>query len=1128
MTSDYRSDRVKHLLANLKSAGSTATTQEYQPVIARRRTANAPKPRLNSSTQRGETESWNSARVAAFEDVVNREAEVEAELELANERVQQLVVDSKRWQDAHSQAEQASTNAMSEVMQLRSQLAEAEHIQIQLRAELKAETEMVEELSLIAASTMSVAPGLVQQATVQLAHTGAAMASQAGSVETLERELRSKMVEYSSKLDHMLALEARLVEAQELLMAQESEINRLTNELRISHADLEAAEHKIESLELELAEDVSKDLLKQTRQLQHEMESRMKQLERDLAVAVSPYDMTKLLERTKEPLVSQIRLLTNQLSDTRCDSIALERSRDQMIALNVNLNARLADLEKELSVALSPSQLELHIAKIKAPLVSKIRLLTENTDATIGELKLALAAESMNSNELRRIKTENEAQIKKMEAQLADSMSLKEVAKLQEKTKAPLVNQLRLIQEVMKEKLALLDEEKTNQRDGAVSRIQAQMNKRVAALENELSIMISPAEMTKLQEKSKAPLVAQLRLIQEVSAKRIAEIDAAKTLQMDNAVASLDRKAKSEISSLKQEMGKMFTRDQMNSFTSRSKAPLMSQLRLMKEVSNEKIKDIEEVKNKQLAGTVFRMQKVASEKISQLEQQMASMFTYEQMTDFTQKSKAPLVSQLRLMQQVTAERIAEIELSKYDTIDRKVSAVEDLANKKIAGLEKTMSSMYTHQQMTKFVAKSKAPLVSQLRLMQEVTTQRIKEIEATKNEAMDRKVNAVIKEMNKQVSALEKEMSAAVSLEELDQLQKKVKQPLVSQMRLLSERNNAKIVELENQQAAMVDTQVANAVHELNVQIKNLERQVAMSVSQSDVAKLQEKTKAPLVSQLRLLQDVTVARIAEIETVKNVQMKSRLAATEKALGAQIAVLSEKLSKSVSQDEFSKLQQKSKAPLVSQMRLLQETTSLRLKALEDENTAAMNRRVSQVQAEFAAKLQKLEQQLSKSVSMDEVMALQEKAKAPLVIRIRETKEQMMAQMALLELQLDDSVPRSKLANMQQSMNTQMKALETQMAQRIDVNELAILQEKAKTPLMQHMRMLRDEMQAKVLALEGELAASVPQQELLDLQASMKAKMDLLQDELVVSTKELDDLERKASRPALERLAALFSE
>lgn len=70
--------------------------------------------------------------------------------------------------------------------------------------------------------------------------------------------------------------------------------------------------------------------------------------------------------------------------------------------------------------------------------------------------------------------------------------------------------------------------------------------------------------------------------------------------------------------------------------------------------------------------------------------------------------------------QVTAERIAEIELSKYDTIDRKVSAVEDLANKKIAGLEKTMSSMYTHQQMTKFVAKSKAPLVSQLRLMQEV------------------------------------------------------------------------------------------------------------------------------------------------------------------------------------------------------------------------------------------------------------------------------------------------------------------------------------------------------------------------------------------------------------------------
>lgn len=73
----------------------------------------------------------------------------------------------------------------------------------------------------------------MQQATVQLAHTGAAMASQAGSVETLERELRSKMVEYSSKLDHMLALEARLVEAQELLMAQESEINRLTNELRI-------------------------------------------------------------------------------------------------------------------------------------------------------------------------------------------------------------------------------------------------------------------------------------------------------------------------------------------------------------------------------------------------------------------------------------------------------------------------------------------------------------------------------------------------------------------------------------------------------------------------------------------------------------------------------------------------------------------------------------------------------------------------------------------------------------------------------------------------------------------------------------------------------------------------------
>lgn len=70
------------------------------------------------------------------------------------------------------------------------------------------------------------------------------------------------------------------------------------------------------------------------------------------------------------------------------------------------------------------------------------------------------------------------------------------------------------------------------------------------------------------------------------------------------------------------------------------------------QVSNEKIKDIEEVKNKQLAGTVFRMQKVASEKISQLEQQMASMFTYEQMTDFTQKSKAPLVSQLRLMQQV--------------------------------------------------------------------------------------------------------------------------------------------------------------------------------------------------------------------------------------------------------------------------------------------------------------------------------------------------------------------------------------------------------------------------------------------------------------------------------------------
>lgn len=70
----------------------------------------------------------------------------------------------------------------------------------------------------------------------------------------------------------------------------------------------------------------------------------------------------------------------------------------------------------------------------------------------------------------------------------------------------------------------------------------------------------------------------------QVSAKRIAEIDAAKTLQMDNAVASLDRKAKSEISSLKQEMGKMFTRDQMNSFTSRSKAPLMSQLRLMKEV----------------------------------------------------------------------------------------------------------------------------------------------------------------------------------------------------------------------------------------------------------------------------------------------------------------------------------------------------------------------------------------------------------------------------------------------------------------------------------------------------------------------------------------------------------------
>ena len=249
------------------------------------------------------------------------------------------------------------------------------------------------------------------------------------------------------------------------------------------------------------------------------------------------------------------------------------------------------------------------------------------------------------------------------------------------------------------------------------------------------------------------------------------------------------------------------------------------------------------------------------------------------------------------------------------------------------------------------------------------------------------KVAAILRDTKQRTAKLEEQLKASMSKKAVDILLEKTKQPLRDYMHVLQTETKAKTDQLEielrtaNLRTADMDRQ-NEALQEMTRAMDAKLKSMANYASPADAAAMMQRAKAPLISQMHMMQEETLAKLEALEQSMTVKHTSGLARVKAQLLAQNKELEAQLAKYVSPEDMAVMLQRMKQPLVAHMQMLREETEAEKERIRSEMAAKGSAELASLRSSMGARIYELEKQLAVSVSQSKVSEMLEEAKAPL--------------------------------------------------------------------------------------------------------------------------------------------------